>query len=244
MRDEASYHVDWGLLRAVLGSALHPGGAQLTDKLLTLADPPKNGVLIDIGAGEGEALGRAKNRLPSLRVIGVDPASPASSGPTGLELLPGTATRIPWPSGAADVVLSECSLCLAGSWGRALAEVRRVLRSGGRLVFSDFYAEGPVPQVPPVLGTLSCLGNVRSGTQMSTLLERAGFSSVRLQDESDALRELEARVQSRMDVRGLLAKLSQDGSEGVWAELHEFLEGAIRARDAGALRYGIFCGTR
>ncbi|MBI2076770.1 MAG: methyltransferase domain-containing protein [Euryarchaeota archaeon] len=234
---------DWDLLRSVLGEHLHPGGAALSERVLSLASPPPNGALVDVGSGRGATLQRARARWPSLRAFGVEPGAPGAGG-DGVTILRGRATEIPLPSSSVDAVISECALCLSGSWEHALTEVRRVLRPGGRLVFSDFYAEGPVPRVPAVVGALACLQDVRSGNQLLTLLEGAGFGSVRLHDESGALRELENRVQQRLDVRGLLAQLAHAAADPTWKDVHGFLEDAIQARDAGALRYGIFSATK
>lgn len=235
---------DWDLLHSLLGDDLHPGGAALTGRLLEIARPPPGGVLVDVGAGRGGALREAQRRWPLLRVFGVDPAAPSHGPSGGIAILQGSATEIPQPPASVDVVISECALCLAGSWNPALFEVRRVLRPGGRLVFSDFYAEGPIPRVPDSLGSLTCLSSVRSANEMRNLLEGAGFSGVECHDESNSLLELERRVQSRLDVRGLLLQLARSSTDGPWMELHEFVERGIRARDDGALRYGIFAGTK
>jgi arsenite methyltransferase len=52
---------------------------------------------------------------------------------------------IPVPDGSVDVVISNGVLNLSARKSRALAEIFRVLRSGGRLSIADLTIEGELP---------------------------------------------------------------------------------------------------
>ncbi len=60
----------------------------------------------------------------------------AVHGPA-LELRQGVAEHLPAESGSVDTVVSTWTLCSVADPAAALAEVRRVLRPGGRLVFAE-----------------------------------------------------------------------------------------------------------
>jgi len=51
--------------------------------------------------------------------------------------VPAPAEELPFADGSFDVVVSTLVLCGVDDVGRSLAEVRRVLRPGGRLVFLE-----------------------------------------------------------------------------------------------------------
>jgi ubiquinone/menaquinone biosynthesis C-methylase UbiE len=53
------------------------------------------------------------------------------------QVLPAPADALPFASGAFDTVVSTLVLCTVPNQPRALAEIRRVLRPGGRLLFLE-----------------------------------------------------------------------------------------------------------
>jgi ubiquinone/menaquinone biosynthesis C-methylase UbiE len=70
--------------------------------------------------------------------------------PANLEVLAGSPARTQLPDASCDLVL------LADLWGRlenrdaVLAEAKRILKEGGRLVLLDWKPESPSPAAPPV----------------------------------------------------------------------------------------------
>jgi ubiquinone/menaquinone biosynthesis C-methylase UbiE len=90
---------------------------------------------------------------PEGRVIGVDmtPAmlerangAAAESGLANVEFRKGLMEELPVEDGWADVVISNGVLNLTPDKGRALAEMARVLRPGGRLQIGDILVEREV----------------------------------------------------------------------------------------------------
>lgn len=100
---------------------------------------PLTGSVLDVGAGTGANLAhfRAADRVVSAEP---DPAMrrrlvarlPEASVP--VEVSDAGAEDLPFPDGSFDAVVFTLVLCTIGDPGRALAEARRMLRPGGRLV--------------------------------------------------------------------------------------------------------------
>ncbi|MEM9380700.1 MAG: class I SAM-dependent methyltransferase [Planctomycetota bacterium] len=99
-----------------------------------------SGTVVEIGPGTGSNL---EYLSPGTRLIGIEPnvhmhrllLEKAASLELDVDLRPLSAGRMPLEDGAADVVLSTLVLCSVPDVAAALAEVRRVLRPGGRFVF-------------------------------------------------------------------------------------------------------------
>ncbi len=106
--------------------------------------PQATGDVLELGVGTGLNLphydGRAVRRL-----VAVDPSAPhllkartaAARCAFDVELRAASAEALPWPSSSFDTVVVTYSLCSIPSPELALAEAHRVLRPGGRLLFSE-----------------------------------------------------------------------------------------------------------
>jgi SAM-dependent methyltransferase len=103
--------------------------------------------VLDIGCGAGMDLLLAARRAgPGGRAIGVDMTeamrdralhSAASAGLSNVEVHQADATALPLPDASVDVVISNGVLNLVPEKEKAFAEIRRVLRPGGRLQLAD-----------------------------------------------------------------------------------------------------------
>jgi ubiquinone/menaquinone biosynthesis C-methylase UbiE len=102
--------------------------------------------VLEIGSGTGNLTLRAKGSHPGIDVIGVDPdplaltrAQRKLNGESGIRFDHGYAQKLPYADGEFDRVLSSLMLHHLDSDSKttALAEVRRVLRPGGRLHLVD-----------------------------------------------------------------------------------------------------------
>ena len=104
------------------------------------------GTVVEIGPGAGANL---RFYAPDVRWIGIEPnpwAHPyltreaARVGLRGAEVREGTAEALPLGDATVDAVVSTLVLCTVPDVPAALAEARRVLRPGGRLVFVEHVA--------------------------------------------------------------------------------------------------------
>ncbi len=103
---------------------------------------PAEWCVADLGCGTGEVAGELAPRVK--RVIGID-RSPAMldaarrslAGHANVELREGTLEEIPISDASVDAALTLLVLTYVPDLTRALAEARRVLKPGGRLVVVD-----------------------------------------------------------------------------------------------------------
>ncbi len=110
------------------------------------------GRVLEIGVGSGLNLPlyRAKVRT----VIGLEPSPEllqmaherAATASVPIELLEASAEAVPLDSGSIDTVVTTWTLCTIPDAKRALTEMRRVLRPGGKLLFVE-HGRAPEPGV-------------------------------------------------------------------------------------------------
>ena len=120
--------------------------ATQTVERLRLADPQPGQRLLDVGCGNGAAAILAATTL-GLDAVGVDidpdqieAANTDPARPAGVTFLVADATALPFRDGEFDLVYSNKTTHHIPDWPQALAEMARVLKPGGRLLYSDFVA--------------------------------------------------------------------------------------------------------
>ncbi len=107
----------------------HPGGEEHSRYLIELSflSPPAR--WLDMGAGDGSTV-----RL--LRSLGYE-AEGIDLTPRGEDVTAGDYLQPPYPEGSFDGILSQCSFYVSGNVPLALKQAGKLLRKGGKLVFSD-----------------------------------------------------------------------------------------------------------
>jgi SAM-dependent methyltransferase len=112
--------------------------------------------VLDVGSGGGiDSILAARRVGPTGSVIGLDFLAPMCERGTdhaklaGVDgwtrFLRGEMEDIPLPDSSVDVVISNGVLNLSARKSRALAEIFRVLRPGGRISLADLTVEGELP---------------------------------------------------------------------------------------------------
>jgi SAM-dependent methyltransferase len=111
--------------------------------------------VVDVGSGAGfDSFIAAGQVGPDGRVVGVDMtaemlakarASARALGLDQVEFREGLAEQLPVADGWADVVISNGVINLCADKKAVFAEIRRVLKPGGRLQFADIANGRPVP---------------------------------------------------------------------------------------------------
>jgi SAM-dependent methyltransferase len=148
------------------------------------------GTVLEIGPGAGPNLAYYPR---GITWVGVEPnphmhpylrAEAARRG-IPVELRGGSAEELPAEDGGVDAVVSTLVLCSVADVGRALAEVRRVLRPGGRFVFLEHVAAPAGTSLRLVQNVLQPLwtplaDGCRPNRETWAAIEAAGFARVEL----------------------------------------------------------------
>jgi SAM-dependent methyltransferase len=185
-------------LQAVTGSALRPGGLELTQRALSYCDLPVGAKVVDIGCGTGLTVRYLQQRL-RLKAFGLD----RSSGLLGrvrqrdneLPLVQGEAQRLPFGDCCLAAVMCECVLSLVEDSDAAWREFFRVLIPAGLLVLADVYVR--IPEHAEDLTSLPvtcCLKGARSRNELMVRMRQSGFTLLVWEDHSEALKRLAAQL--------------------------------------------------
>jgi len=181
----------------------------VTDLLIEWAEPAPGMRVLDLASGTGEpALSlaprvgpdgsvTATDVIPEMVIIAAENA--AEQGITNIHVQQADAGTLPFPDASFDRVTCRFGVMYFPDVPRALREVRRVLRPGGRAVFAVW---GPLEQIDYLTSTLQILLRyqsvpppapdpdaphplrfARSGT-LSAALREAGFATVREETRS------------------------------------------------------------
>lgn len=149
-----------------------------------------HGRVLEIGVGSGMNLTLYRN---ATGVVGIDPSAKllsmarAAAGDRShsIELVGGTAEAIPLPDRSVDTVVSTWTLCSIPDLPKALGEVRRVLKPGGRFLFAE-HGLAPEPNVVRWQHRLTPLwkrvaGGCHLNRPIDRMISSAGFRLARLE---------------------------------------------------------------
>lgn len=156
---------------------------------------PLTGDVLEIGAGTGVNLEHYGTNVTRLVMTEPDRhmrrrlVDRVEVGGGGVEVLGAPAHTLPFPDGSFDALVSTLVLCSVADPAAVLAEIRRVLRPGGRLVFIEHVAaeEGSSRQrwqrrLEPVWKLLADGCHVTRRTDLA--IARAGLDIETLERES------------------------------------------------------------
>ncbi|MFI6507296.1 class I SAM-dependent methyltransferase [Streptosporangium sp. NPDC050855] len=149
------------------------------------------GPLVEVGAGSGAITRRLRRAMPDLSLIAVDidPGLLAHAEGAGAELIVADAADLPLETGSAGYVLLRYVLQHLSDPAPALAEARRILRPGGRILITEVDAScwglaDPVhPELAGVHAKIAAAqqaagGDRAIGRRLTRLLRGAGFTEV------------------------------------------------------------------
>ncbi|MDJ0948271.1 MAG: class I SAM-dependent methyltransferase [Alphaproteobacteria bacterium] len=155
--------------------------------------PAARGRVLEIGIGSGLNLPFYGEDVSA--VIGLDPSRQllamtersgrGDAAPFAVDLTYGSAEDMPFEDRSFDTVLTTWTLCSIAEAGRALAEIRRVLRPDGALIFVE-HGRSPdlgvrrwQERINPIWTTLS--GGCNLNRDIAALIRDAGFAIDRLE---------------------------------------------------------------
>lgn len=239
----AFYEQDW--VQTVLGGSFHPGGVDLSARVVRGLHLPAKSRVLDVACGIG-ATARLMARDFGLDVIDLDAstsnvakAAMLSVGETA-QFVTGDARALPFPDETFDAVVCECAVSTFADQPRVVAEFGRVLKPGGVVGITDMVIEGELPaDLTGMIAPWTCLAAARSVLGYQSLFLSAGLRVVEYADESPSLRRLVADLKRKLLVAGLGRSLS--AAPGLndldIGGLRELLNRAGRLARDGAVQY-------
>jgi SAM-dependent methyltransferase len=242
-------------VRWLLGGELHPGGERATRRAFELIMLARGDRLLDVASGTGASALLAAGEFGAT-VTGVDYGEQAVLAATSaaraerldsrVRFARGDAEALALPDGSFDAALCECSLCTFPDKPRALAEMRRVLRPGGRVVISDVVvdAERLPDELRGPIATVACVGSALSRTGYEELLAEAGLELFAIEDRARDAAGFAGRIEERLRGARLLGLNDFAGAPFGIEEairLAGLARGAIADR---AIGYAILAATK
>lgn len=236
------------LVSLLLGDSYHPGGLDLTRRLLDQLGLAPGSRLVDVASGIGTTVLLAASEYDA-QADGVD-LSPANvtlatgaAAARGLDdraiFHLGDAEALPLVDGGWDAVVCECALCTFPDKQTAVAEMARVLKPGGRIGITDMTAERD--RLPPELTTLqawiACVADARTADDYRGLLAGAGLEVLRIEHHQVALERMVRQIEARLELLRITARPRLEEAGVDFARVRPVLEAARAAVRDGILGY-------
>jgi SAM-dependent methyltransferase len=237
--------------------------APVTDALLRRAAPAGGEVVLDIGCGCGStSIELARRVVPDGRVVGVDVSAPMlqrarerAPAELPIEFVMADATAHRFEPSAADLLFSRFGVMFFAEPRKSFANMRRGLRSGGRLTFACWRepemnpwlmlpleeACRHVPRPPASAADAPGPFAFADERRVRGILDGAGFSDVRLESVDLTLdigigRGLDTAVETAMGIgpaaralEGQPAELRAAAAHSIRAALSRFQVGSVVA---------------
>lgn len=175
---------------------------------INFSEPIDGEVCVDLGSGRGTDVIRLSETVGKDGfVYGIDisegmiqkaKSTSERLGITNVDFIQSPLEKLNLDDCIADLVISNCTINHANDKQAVWNEIFRILKKGGRFVVSDIYAIDPIPDEfrnDPVAISECWAGSVTRNEYLEHL-QRAGFISIRIIEESAPYNKGKARVSS------------------------------------------------
>jgi SAM-dependent methyltransferase len=191
--------------------SLHPGGLETTRELADLCGIATGTAVLDLACGTGESACFLAEHYGT-RVVGIDLSdrllerARRKAPARGLDIAFARADlqKLPFADATFDAAICECTLCLCDK-ERALTEMARVIRRGGRVRMHDLYWRAQVRSA--LKNRLAELEGERPETLTGweELFRGAGLADIVALDRSEMFRRWMKGARRQIGVSGLLS---------------------------------------
>lgn len=246
---------DHDAVRILIGDALHPGGAQLTERLGRILDLGPDTLVLDVASGRGDGALVLAARF-GCEIVGLDfgrrnvEAATNEATKRGLAdkvaFYCGDAERLPFADASFDAVVCECALCTFPDKPTAAAEFARVLKPGGRVGISDLTRSGSLPgELESVAAWIACVADARPLDEYRALLAGAGLAVGETEAHDGALVDFVEAIRSRLFATEIMVGLKKLELPGIDLVLvKDIVRHAYAAAKSGALGYAIVTAAK
>lgn len=193
-----------GWVQQFADDSFHPGGAELTRRTVAAMDLPEAASVLDIGCGSGTTAILLATEF-DLDVTGIDTSAAnieragQRAGDLPISWLVADAHTLPFEDNEFDGIVLECVFSLFVDKPAALAEVRRVLKPGGRIGLTDMAVFGALPDsIAEHIAPWTCLGDAMDEESYRAQFSAAGFEVTASADESAGLTTLLAKLKRNL----------------------------------------------
>ena len=243
------------LASRLLGDSFHPGGLRLTEHLGMLLRLSSESRVLNVASGKCFSSILLAERF-GCHVVDVDTTSqdvrqhnhtPATDGlASRIRFDHADAKHLPFPDASFDAVICECAFCTFPDKFNATRELARVLRTGGRLGFSEFTrGEMLARELDCLFALIACIAEAQPIAQYVEYLRRANFDLEKVEFHDAALTELTYQIRARILRPNNLAALKKLSLPGVdSASYKEMAKGVLSAIQQGQLGYVILVGVK
>ncbi len=246
---------DHAAVRILVGDALHPGGARLTERLGQLLNLTPASRVLDVASGRGDGTLVLAARF-GCEVIGLDfgrrnvEAATNAARERGLAdkvtFYYGDAEKLPFADGTFDAVFCECALCTFPDKPTAVAEFARVLKPDGRVGISDLTCSGPLPrELEGIAAWIACVADARPLDEYRALLAGAGLAVGVTETHDSALVDFVEAIRLRLFTTEIMVGLKKVDLAGIdLAAAKDIVRHTLAAAKSGVLGYSIVTAAK
>jgi len=238
------YEQDW--VRNLAEDIFHPGGEDLTRRTIVAMDLPAHATVADLGCGTGTtALMLARDF--SLQVSGLDLSAAnieraierTDTSSAAARFIQADAQKLPFEDNEFDGIVAECSFSLFADQAAVLAEIKRVLKPGGKLGITDMAIGGPLPaDIAEVISPWTCLVDAMDQQIYAQGFSAAGLEIQVIADESASLTNLIQLLKRKLLLLGAGGVLAGDSTPTFdMATIKYWLDRFKAEVEKGSIRY-------
>ncbi|WP_082252772.1 class I SAM-dependent methyltransferase [Bacillus sp. FJAT-27251] len=194
VRIEKSIYLNF-LSKFGVGGA-HPGGIQLTKELFKAEKITPGTRILDVGCGTGQTAAYLAAQYGAI-VTGIDinpvmvekAKARMARSQLPVKIIQGSIEECPLKDEAFDLILSESVLAFVHKL-RALAEILRLLKGGGRFIANELTLEHPIdPGSKEEITRFYGLDSLLMERDWLAFLQQAGFKGIRIRKQDPSFQQ-------------------------------------------------------